>query len=160
MEEQLKTQNEFIVWFTVLGVIFLMLMVYLYQAKKQSNPFKKQLSSVSAFVLFAAVAFLIRIAIAYSLPGYMTDMDCFKAWANYSYEGGFANFYTSDFFADYPPLYVYGLSFIGFLRDAFSVDINSQMFSMMIRLPAMICDIVAAYAVYRIARKKFGNSMA
>ena len=160
MEAQLKIQNEFIVWFTVLGVIFLMLMVYLYHAKKQPNPFKKQLSSVGAFVVFAAVAFLIRIAIAYSLPGYMTDMDCFKAWANYSYEGGFAHFYTSDFFADYPPLYVYALSFLGFLRDAFSVDINSQLFAMMIRLPAMICDIVAAYAVYRISRKKFGNGPA
>ncbi len=160
MEAQLKVQNEFIVWFTVLGVIFLMLMVYLYHAKKQPNPFKKQLSSMSAFIIFAAIAFLIRIAIAYSLPGYMTDMDCFKAWSNYAYEGGLANFYTGDFFADYPPLYVYALSFLGFLRDAFSIDINSQMFSMMIRLPAMICDIVAAYAVYRIARQKLDSRMA
>ena len=160
MEEQLKVQNEFIVWFTVLGVIFLMLMVYLYHAKKQPNPFQKQLSAASAFIIFAAIAFVIRLAIAYSLPGYMTDMDCFKAWANYSYEGGLSNFYTSDFFADYPPLYIYALYFLGFLRDAFSVDITSPMFAMMIRLPAMICDIVAAYAVYRIARKKLGNTTA
>ena len=160
MEEQLKVQNEFIVWFTVLGVIFLMLMVYLYHAKKQPNPFQKQLSAASAFIIFAAIAFVIRLAIAYSLPGYMTDMDCFKAWANYSYEGGLSNFYTSDFFADYPPLYIYALYFLGFLRDAFSVDITSPLFAMMIRLPAMICDIVAAYAVYRIARKKLGNTTA
>ena len=102
----MKEQNEFIVWFTVLGVIFLMLMLYLFYAKKQANPFKKALSTGNAFVIFAGIAILIRIAIAYSFPGYQTDMDCFKAWSNYAYEGGLQNFYTSDFFADYPPIYI------------------------------------------------------
>lgn len=98
--------------------------------------------------------------LAYSMPGYMTDMDCFKAWASNSYTGGLENFYTSDFFADYPPLYIYVLYFMGFLQNAFSLDIGGQTFALLIHLPAILCDIVAGYVVYRLALKKFRPGVA
>ncbi|MDR0958347.1 MAG: hypothetical protein LBM16_03965, partial [Clostridiales bacterium] len=35
--------------------------------------------------------------------GHPTDISCFKGWAIRLFEGGFANFYTSGGFSDYPP---------------------------------------------------------
>ena len=113
----MEAQNELIVWFTVIGVIFLFLIAYLYYGKKTRNPFERPLPAGMLFAIFAAAAVLIRLILAYSLPGYVTDLDCFKAWANYSYTGGLENFYTSDFFADYPPVYIYVLYFFGFLQN-------------------------------------------
>ena len=65
------------------------------------------------------------------------------------------NFYTSDFFADYPPVYIYVLYFFGFLQNTFSLNLGGPEFALMIHLPAVCCDILAAYIVYRLAGKKF-----
>lgn len=151
----MEAQNELIVWFTVLGVIFLFLIAYLYYGKKTRNPFEQPVSAGMIFALFAIIALLVRLVLAYSTPGYATDLDCFKAWANYSYTGGLENFYTSDFFADYPPVYIYVLYFFGFLQNTFFLNLGGPEFALMIHLPAVCCDILAAYIVYRLAGKKF-----
>lgn len=156
----MKAQNELIVWFSVLGVIFLFLIAYLYYGKKYRNPLAKPISTGTYFAVFAIIAVAIRLALAYSMPGYMTDLDCFKAWASYSYTGGLENFYTGDFFADYPPLYIYVLYFFGFLQNTFSLNLGGETFALLIHLPAIICDIVAGYVVYRLALKKFRPGIA
>lgn len=156
----MKAQNELIVWFSVLGVIFLFLVAYLYYGKKYRSPLAKPIPTGMYFAIFAILAIMIRLALAYSMPGYQSDLDCFKAWANYSYTGGYENFYTSDFFADYPPLYIYVLSFFGFLQNAFSLNLGGETFALLIHLPAIICDIIAGYVVYRLALKKFRPGLA
>ncbi|KUJ31286.1 hypothetical protein AR437_04510 [Christensenella hongkongensis] len=151
----MKEQNELIVWFTVLGVIFLFLIVYLYYGKKRYNPFEKPMPTGRLFVIFAIFAVVMRLAMAYNLPGYGTDMDCFRAWANNVYTGGIENFYTGDFFADYPPIYIYILYFFGFIRNVFDLGLASPMYGMLLHLPAIICDVAGAYIVYRLAKQKF-----
>lgn len=151
----MEAQNEMIVWFTVLGIIFLFLIAYLYYSRKTRNPFEKPVSTGMIFGIFAVIAILVRLALAYSMPGYATDLDCFKAWANYSYTGGLENFYTSGFFADYPPVYIYVLYFLGFLQNTFSLSLGGPEFALMIHIPAICCDILAAYVVYRLALQKF-----
>ena len=156
----MEAQNELIVWFTVIGVIFLFLIAYLYYGKKTRNPFERPLPAGMLFAIFAAAAVLIRLILAYSLPGYVTDLDCFKAWANYSYTGGLENFYTSDFFADYPPVYIYVLYFFGFLQNALSLNLGGPEFALLIHIPAIFCDILAAYLVYKLARTRFRPELA
>ncbi|MEG2360563.1 MAG: glycosyltransferase family 39 protein [Christensenella sp.] len=151
----MKAQSELIVWFSVLGIIFLFLIAYLYYGKKYKNPFEQPIETGKLFIIFVIFALLMRLALACSMPGYVTDMDCFKAWANGAYSGGIENFYTSDFFADYPPIYIYVLYFLGFLQNTFGLNISGQEFALLIHIPAIICDIVVAYAVYRIALQKF-----
>ena len=107
------------------------------------------------FVIFAIFAVVMRLAMAYNLPGYGTDMDCFRAWANNVYTGGIENFYTGDFFADYPPIYIYILYFFGFIRNVFDLGLASPMYGMLLHLPAIICDVAGAYVVYRLAKQKF-----
>ena len=60
----MKEQNELIVWFTVLGVIFLFLIAYLYYGKKRYNPFEKPMPTGRLFVIFAIFAVVMRLAMA------------------------------------------------------------------------------------------------
>ena len=48
-----------------------------------------------------------------------SDMACFTGWASLAYSGGLKNFYTSGFFTDYPPVYIYVLYVLGRIKSAF-----------------------------------------
>lgn len=112
------------------------------------------------FVMAAALAVAFRLFIAAAHPGYAIDMGCFKAWAHGVYEHGPAGFYENISFCDYPPGYMYILWILGFIRSVFSVDYNSALFTAMIKLPAIISEVVMAAFVYKIASREWGKMFA
>ncbi|MHB1314608.1 MAG: glycosyltransferase family 39 protein [Christensenellales bacterium] len=93
-------------------------------------------------------------------PGHSSDMGCFKGWANAVYEHGLAGFYGSRYFSDYPPGYMYVLWVLGFIRNLFGIESSSALFAVMIKLPAIIAEVVAAAFVYRIALREFDRMFA
>ena len=101
--------------------------------------------------------FLIRIIASLCYPGHPTDIACFNAWSNFLTTEGFASFYTSDMFADYPPGYMYILYIVGFLKNIFSY--NSIFAYSVLKLPAMLADILCAVIIYKLAEKKLGNKI-
>jgi Gpi18-like mannosyltransferase len=105
-------------------------------------------------MVFAGI--LTRLALAAGIYGYITDIDCFVGWSQIAYGGGLDHFYTSGYFADYPPLYMYVLYFLGLLQSVFSIQANV----LLIKLPAIACDIVLALLIYRAARQKLDNTQA
>jgi Gpi18-like mannosyltransferase len=153
-QQQLIDQQQFIVIFIIAGIIFLAAMQYIYSNRQRGNTLVKKQDHIWIFIGIAAFALIVRMIIAYQMPGYKTDVDCFRAWAVYAYDGGLGIFYNGDFFADYPPLYVYLLSFLGFIRDAAGIDASSAGYGLMVKMPAMILDIVFAYFIYRLAEKE------
>jgi Gpi18-like mannosyltransferase len=112
------------------------------------------------FLMAAALAVAFRLFIAAAYPGYSIDIGCFKAWAHGVYEYGPAGFYENMSFADYPPGYMYILWILGFLRSVFSIDYSSALFTAMIKLPAIISEVVLAAFVYRIAARESGKMFA
>lgn len=106
-------------------------------------------------VLIFAAAFLCRIVPAYLNPGHSTDMTCFAAWADYVYEVGFSNFYSGMVFADYPPGYVYILYIIGALRSFFRIEYMSGIHWILLKLPAIICDLISGFLIFREAGRIF-----
>lgn len=152
--ELMEVQKLFIIGFCVAGFLFLAGMYWAYQKRNKFFLKKDHIRPELFFLLFAAIAFLIRYIIASEMPGYQSDVDCFKAWSNSVYSGGFENFYNSGQFADYPPLYIYVLYILGGIREACSIDMMSSYGSFFIKLPAILCDIILAYVVYRFAKKK------
>lgn len=105
------------------------------------------------FIVLLAFAFLIRIVVSLTISGFPTDINCFKHWADSVYEGGMKNFYFSGSFADYPPGYMYVLYIIGFLKNVFHIPFDSNAFLLMIKMPAVLCDIAGAYLIYHFAGK-------
>lgn len=104
-----------------------------------------------------AAAFIIRVICALMYKGHETDMNCFIGWSNSIFEGGITKFYSSEGFHDYPPGYMYILYIIGAVRHLFNPS-DAPLY-LLIKLPAIIIDLLAGFFVYKIARKKFSDAL-
>ncbi len=107
-----------------------------------------------AIVLALFVSFIIRIYLS-QVEGYGYDIWIFKIWSRGVYYTGFAHFYNGVG-SDYPPLYIYFLWAIGtFYKSfiSFSFDIDSPVFTFLIKMPAMIADIFTAFLIFLIVRR-------
>lgn len=108
--------------------------------------------------LFIAAAVVLRVLISLSYPGYGSDMGCFKGWAMAAFENGPSNFYTSGMFADYPPGYMYVLYALGFIRSIFNIESSSALFTLIIKTPSIIAEVITAILAYRIGTKHTGKT--
>lgn len=132
------------------SALFIALMYFfIYQMDKKTkyDPFKVLL------ILFAA-AFLLRCIFAGSSEGFASDTACFASWANLAFEGGIKNFYASGVFADYPPGFVYILYVIGAIFSLFKIPYLSAPCLLLLKLPAILCDMATALLFYKIASKR------
>ncbi len=112
----------------------------------------------SAYILAAVIAaFLLRIIIAALYRGHEQDMGCFDAWSYDVFNGGINTFYASEGFHDYPPGYMYVLYVIGFIRHI--IPFSGGALYALIKLPAIICDMLIGYIVYKIAAKKYSSAI-
>lgn len=146
----------------VVAVIMLLCMFFAYgEIEKNRRKAAETIKPVSAqterlnLILLLGLAFIVRCICALRYDGHETDMNCFQSWANMVYSGGISNFYKTDAFTDYPPGYMYVLYIIGFLKETFHVEYNSGGAIFLTKLPAMICDLVTAWLLYKVADKRF-----
>ncbi len=102
-------------------------------------------------ILFTA--FLVRCIFACFYKGFLTDTACFSGWASRVYSEGFANFYSPDSFSDYPPGYMYILYVLGAVMSTFEMQYLSGASLLLLRLPAILCDIASGAVIYHIASK-------
>lgn len=107
--------------------------------------------------LFVAGLFL-RLIIGYFYPGHETDMACFAAWADRMYTLGPGNFYSADIFTDYPPGYMYILYCIGALRSILHVPYFSGVHLLLLKLPAILCDLLCGFFLYQEGNRKHAHS--
>ena len=107
-------------------------------------------------IILLLVGLIVRCVLAKIEPGYEVDMNCFTAWSDMVYNDGFANFYTSDAFTDYPPGYMYILWVVGMLRHIFPSLAASHL---VVKMPAILCDLGTGFVIYKIARKRFSETV-
>ena len=69
-------------------------------------------------------------------------------------EGGPGAFYTSGFFADYPPGYMYVLWLTGGIAKLLGLSYGGSGHVLLTKMPAILCDLAAAYVVFRLADKR------
>lgn len=92
--------------------------------------------------LFVA-GFLLRLLLARG-GGFPSDIAVFQAWAQRLADAGPGGFYSPDFFADYPPGYLYVLWAFGSL-------LHGTVPVFLVKLPAIVADVGLAYVVMRLA---------
>ncbi len=127
-----------------------------YLAPAFSKSIKKDNNAVYILIT-AAVAFLLRMIIGGMYKGHDTDMSCFIGWSNAVFEHGLGKFYTLEMFHDYPPGYMYVLYVIGALQKLFGFSGGASY--ALIKLPAIVCDIITGVLIYKIAKKKFSDGV-
>ncbi len=102
------------------------------------------------FYILLGAALLLRLILAAGSTGFETDIYCFGSWALRVYEGGFSNFYSPEVFTDYPPGYMYILYPIGALLSLFKLDILSPAGLVILKLPAIIADLLAGFIIFQV----------
>lgn len=133
----------------VLGALLFGLCFLLRNSKK--NP------GVIALVLLFALAFDLRLTAAGFSHGFDNDTACFAAWADRMFQVGPWNFYSDSIFTDYPPGYMYLLYPVGALRALFSVEYGSAGHLILLKLPAIVCDMGCGMLLYREAGHRLEN---
>ncbi len=105
----------------------------------------------TAPVLLVGIGLVVRFVLMDVNKGYENDIITFKAWASMLANGGLSSFYTSGQFTDYPPGYMYILWALGLIARVFSL--SSEAFTALIKMPAILCDVLTALVIYSLAKK-------
>ena len=103
-----------------------------------------------ALILLAGFAG--RIVLAAITKGHPTDIGTFGAWAGDAAKG-LTDFYSPGYFADYPPGYIYVLWLIGKLRLMLHVNVDTPAYFVLLKMPAILADLVTAWLIWRLARR-------
>jgi dolichyl-phosphate-mannose-protein mannosyltransferase len=117
------------------------------------SPRGQQASPYVWMLLFAGL--LLRIVLAPIWMGYDTDVNTFFAWADRAASNGLSSLYGNPkFFIDYPPGYIYILYLIGIIHKVLDLQWGSGASLIVLKLPAIIADLILSYIFYRLARSR------
>ncbi len=113
-------------------------------------------SKIYMWISLILVSLIIRIYLS-QFEGYGSDIWYFKIWSRAAYYNEFQDFYATVW-SDYPPFYIYILWFVGFIYKFFSssFDINTAAFTILIKSPANIIDIITSFLIFMIVKKYSG----
>ncbi len=138
----------------LLAILYLLATIVVFSAQK--NPLKKETSVPVGFILLFFL--LLRLIAARLTDGYASDMACWAAWGNQMEQLGASNFYSPDYFCDYPPGYLYILGMLSRIASFFHLPESGYHF--LLKLPPIFADLGIGIMVFRYATKKFNPSFA
>jgi Gpi18-like mannosyltransferase len=136
-------------YYTLIYLLILIILIFI--IKNNRFTLNKLSDSIHVYIILCA-GFLIRVILAQSVEGFSTDISCFKAWSSAA-ANDLAGFYRTGMFADYPPVYIYVLFIIGKLVNLFNIAQNASAYITIIKLPAIISDLLLAYIIFRLSCK-------
>lgn len=155
------TPNAITVRSKVFGIAFITLLAgaivfYFFKHKKY---FTDAASSRTAFFLLVVAGILVRIYKAATYQGFDVDINCWIAWGGRMLAQGPFKFYSADAFCDYPPLYMMVLAIPTAIRELLGQASTSPVGLVLIKSPAIICEVLTGVFIYKVAGKKLGKSM-
>lgn len=100
--------------------------------------------------------FVLQLILAYVSPGHKQDSGLFRAWTSFGLEHNMSEYYTSDLYVDYPPVYLCLLYGIGKLAECFGVSADSRAYMLLIRLIPVLCDSVFSVFLFCLAKERVG----
>lgn len=124
-----------------------------------SRQFSASSPGHSSVCLLFGAALLLRLLLAFFYHGFHSDIACFAAWADRMYAVGPGRFYSPEVFTDYPPGYMYVLYPIGAICNLLGISAYSGVHLMLLKLPAIVCDLACGWLLYREADKRFKNGI-
>ena len=116
----------------------------------QSRPGSGKATFPWLLTLGLIAAGAVRIVLAAVVPGYEVDVKCFESWGSTFLNVGPTSFYQTVSFCDYPPGYLYVM---GFNESVFRVTGGAISRAMAHRLIPMLCDLLGALLIWRMAEE-------
>ncbi|MDO5520270.1 MAG: glycosyltransferase family 39 protein [bacterium] len=157
----MKGPGEEMLYINLIALVTIVALLAIYRTYFELTPVGKDCGkaiykSWTGIAWLLAFALIIKLIISVIYTGFDTDMNCFFSWARMAANDGLSNFYREDVFTDYPPGYIYVLFVVGKFISLFNVEsYASVMGILLVKFPAILCDVMAGYLIYKIARKRF-----
>lgn len=145
--------SVFIILALVFGAIGLACYWLIVRPKANAVQLEIKKESPLPLVMILLGAFAFRAILAFIFLGHPTDINCFMYWGNAVFNNGPATFYTSGW-SDYPPGYMYILAAMTGVARLFGLQYNTLPYAFIIKLPAILCDLAAAFIIYKLAEKR------
>ena len=144
-----STKSKYAPFLTLYLIAFLILCAgAFYFITRRNLKINKNNVKILIFSLLCIGLFL-RISLSTVMEGYGGDINLFKDWASTA-ANSFSQFYTNARSGDYPPLYMYVLFLIGKVASISSIN---PYYTLLLKLPSIIADVVTAYFIYKLAKK-------
>jgi dolichyl-phosphate-mannose-protein mannosyltransferase len=100
------------------------------------------------------IGLIFRVIAARELAAFPFDFSTFFAWSEGIVQHGFAQFYNSQRFIDYPPGYMYILYVIGEIRHGLGIVHGTAGSALLLKAPAILADLGIAYVLYQVGRER------
>lgn len=91
--------------------------------------------------------------------GYATDLGTYKAWALRLADGGPADFYAPNYFADYPPGYMYVLWLLGSIYKGLQINTAGAISTVIVKLPSIVTDFLTSWLLFVLLRPRVGRRL-
>ncbi|MEM5948120.1 phospholipid carrier-dependent glycosyltransferase [Spirochaetia bacterium 38H-sp] len=146
-----------------LGKIVFVFLIYVFLAYflyKRRNILTSRTGTKRYVAIMLGAAFLLRLLVAVSYPGHVTDMPTFYGWATELADKGIFSFYGSNTFKDYPPGYLYILYVAGLLIRLTGAAYGSWLSILLLKLPSMLIDLLSAFIIIRRFKDSRGLALA
>jgi dolichyl-phosphate-mannose-protein mannosyltransferase len=153
VSKNIKFMVPYSIIFFVVGILLIFL------AKKNILKIKQSRVKIYLFISLG-IGLLLRLIAAPIIEGFSVDIGCFTAWSMAAAKiNGISTFYTSGMFCDYPPFYILVLALVGHISNFIKAILHLDILIIMIKLPAIIADIVSSYIIYRFASKRLNPTV-
>lgn len=104
--------------------------------------------------------FVLQLCVTAFMPGHVQDSSLFRLWTSMAEEHPIWEYYTTDAYVDYPPVYLYVLFAVGKLAKLFGVDSQSAYYMVCVRFVPILFDALTTLCLYGFARERVGEQKA
>lgn len=116
--------------------------------------------SIAAVGLTLTAAFMLRLVLSATVPGYGTDINCFASWSVTMANVGPSKFYQTTSFCDYPPAYMLVLWLNGMMMRLMGTGYSGPALEMVLKFVPIVCDMLAAILLYCFMKKRASEKTA
>lgn len=141
-----KTENQIKLSALLRGMLYGILLFAFYSILKKTDMSKK------VFFLLLAISLLVRLIASVMYKGFSVDINCFSSWGSLVASQGITKFYSATSFCDYPPLYMLVCGALSLVADLFRISLSRGVGLLILKLPAIICDVLCALMLYKICK--------
>lgn len=149
MESKKSQSNNYGIEVIIYSIIFILSAVLLFVMAVKGKIKNFEISEKFLIPVLIGIALFLRLFIAVLLPSFSSDLSLFKDWAT-SASSNLVKVYSNSRNADYPPLYMYVLAFIGKIGNT---SVFSSYYNLLLKLPSIFADIVTSILIYKLAGK-------
>ncbi len=145
------------------SVIYLLIFAMCYFSvicETEKRQLKPKKSDVTMGAVCLGLLLLGQFVVACYAPGHVQDTGLFRAWAAFAQDHPVWEYYATELYVDYPPVYLYVLYFLGKLGQLLGIDTMSGLYLGLIRSVPILFDGLTVLLVYRLAQPRIGQNKA